>query len=146
LGWIGEPAKPAVPALISAAKNRHSSALPIVQPVAASALGLIGDARPDVVAMLTGLLKDERVQSDGNNYSAVVYALGRLGPEARDAVPVLLEQLQDKTNRNRWYVLSALRGIGPGAAAAVPTLARSVEAFGQLVEGFGLDLADPFPR
>jgi HEAT repeat protein len=131
LGWIGEGAKAAVPALLRVVKEErstsHSRSLPDVRLPAAGALGSIGDARPDVVAALAELTKDRWVQTYGNEYDDVAYALGRLGPEAKAAVPVLVEQLQDKNHRWRAYVLRALQGIGPGAGAAVPALIRVLE-------------------
>ena len=47
-------------------------------------------------------------------------ALGAIGPDAKDAVPLLIPLLNDQQLRGN--TLTALKGIGPGAAAAVPAL------------------------
>lgn len=49
-------------------------------------------------------------------------ALGEMGTEARSAMPVLLEALNDRTLRVRMRTIAALEQIGPPAKAAVPAL------------------------
>ena len=48
--------------------------------------------------------------------------LGRMGPEAREAVPTLLELLQDESIQNRRLAAWTLGSIGQGAVEAIPAL------------------------
>ena len=48
--------------------------------------------------------------------------LGRMGPEAREAVPTLLELLQDASIQNRRLAAWTLGNIGQGAVEAIPAL------------------------
>jgi HEAT repeat protein len=56
-------------------------------------------------------------------------ALGEFGPEARSAVPVLVEVLRDTRNNVvlRRFAASALGEIGPDAKAAVPELLEALK-------------------
>ena len=47
--------------------------------------------------------------------SDAVVALGKIGPEAKDAVPALTELLNDKNENVRSAAAIALGGIGPAA-------------------------------
>src|SRR5262249_4934277 len=60
----------------------------------------------------------------GTDCDAAVEALGRIGPDARAAVPVLMEALAapEPYLMFRYRVAKALGGIGPAAKAAVPAL------------------------
>ena len=51
-----------------------------------------------------------------------------MGPEAKDAVPDLLERLGDDDPRVRKMAVRALGQIGPAAAAAVPELIRILQS------------------
>ena len=46
--------------------------------------------------------------------------MGKIGPEARAAVPVLMEALESRASRS--FAAKALGGIGPAAKPAVPAL------------------------
>jgi len=54
----------------------------------------------------------------------VLFILGRIGPNARPAVPALLKLLQDCNSGLRQSAVATLGLIGPDARAAVPALAR----------------------
>ena len=56
--------------------------------------------------------------------SDAVVALGKIGPEAKDAVPALTELLNDKNENVRSAAAIALGGIGPAAKSAVPALTK----------------------
>jgi HEAT repeat protein len=49
-----------------------------------------------------------------------------MGPEAREAVPTLLELLQDESIQNRRLAAWTLGNIGQGAVEAIPALLVAV--------------------
>jgi HEAT repeat protein len=51
-----------------------------------------------------------------------VYALGQIGPGAREAVPALVKAVDDVKQEVRWYAVDALGRIGPDAEQAVPAI------------------------
>ena len=51
-----------------------------------------------------------------------IAALGQMGPEAKTAVPDLIEMLKDQYEDIRQLAVDALAQIGPDAKAAVPAL------------------------
>ncbi len=50
------------------------------------------------------------------------FALGKIGPAAKEAVPALIAALKDEDKDVRVYAASALGHIGPAAKEAVPAL------------------------
>ena len=58
------------------------------------------------------------------NYAAsmVVYTLGKIGPEAKAAVPSLIELLKDQSESIRISSSIALGNIGPEVKVAIPEL------------------------
>src|SRR5579859_7097180 len=109
LGFIGPPAKEAVPSLLRWATSSDLH-------VACSAMRALGEIRAEpnlVLPVLTNAL-----------HSAVpvvrlnaVTALADLGPDARPAVPVLVELFNDSFQDIRRNARSALRAIDPEAEA-----------------------------
>ena len=63
-------------------------------------------------------LKDNSIR----NRRGAVFALGQIGPAAKDAVPALIEALKDKDGKARVYAASALAKIDPASKDAVPAL------------------------
>ena len=53
-----------------------------------------------------------------------VWSIGMMGPEAKNAVPLLMNLAKDKDAEMRQGVAEALGGIGPGAKDAIPVLAE----------------------
>jgi hypothetical protein len=51
-----------------------------------------------------------------------IQALGKIGPAAKDAIPPLIEALNDKDNQTRSRAVTALGSIGADAMIAVPML------------------------
>lgn len=56
-----------------------------------------------------------------------------MGPNAKPAVPALINLLQETNRMNRGYVAKALGAIGPSAATAIPALAGLLEDKNQFV-------------
>jgi HEAT repeat protein len=108
-------AKDAVPVLIEALKEKDDVT---VLPVAAKALGRLGSA---AVPALTEALevKDGRLQA----YAAM--ALKQIGPDAKPAVPALIEvvkKYKEPAQLAKLQAIAALGKIGSGAKEAVPIL------------------------
>ena len=59
--------------------------------------------------------------------NAAAYAISGMGPEAKSAVPALIEALKDPVAAVRFPVIIALREIGPDAQAAVPALTEALD-------------------
>ncbi len=142
---MGASAKPAVPAIITAADSPDydvrkyavaalgkispdpGEALPVlikavnkrdvyIGRVAAHAIGNMGaDAKEAVPALIEAVSSNQWT----SRYSAAE-ALGRIGQDAKAAVPVLTAALNDKLLRP--YAAEALGAIGPAAKEAVPPL------------------------
>lgn len=95
---IGPDAKAAVPELIAAIQNQE------IRRQAIDALGIIGDASPDVVKALIAGLKNDRMHIR----VASARALARMGPKAKDAVEPLKafgqlsKQGENATTANVW--------------------------------------------
>ena len=142
LGKIGPAAKPAAPALIElmtdpddavcrqalealrqirpgpevgipAVTKVLTEASPAMQVRALHALAEIG---PEVVPFLIEALAEE----DAVHWACI--GLQEIGPEAKDAVPALIEALDDPRLDVRREVTLALAAIGEAAAPAIPKL------------------------
>jgi HEAT repeat protein len=148
LGSMGKDAKQAAPALVELLKDEEIS----VRREAAWALGEIEAEAKDAAPALISALKDMdffdqagktlekmgvkalpfliRALNDKNDdvRSRVIKAIGKLGPEAVEAVPALIKVVKE----DKFVSLEAagtLGDIGPKAAAAIPALiARLKEA------------------
>jgi HEAT repeat protein len=141
LGEFGPEAISAVAALLPLLKDSHAQ----VRAAAAGALGATKDGRVEVVGALIGLFSDENAAvtvKAANGLSqigeAAVPALVRtlkdenfrtlaieiLGPEARAAVPSLLELMTraDVNAAVRHEAMIALGLMGPSASSAAPRL------------------------
>ena len=131
LGEIGPAARQAVPALAAALRDRHKG----VVSAAAAALGKMG---PGGVKALTDLAKDASKPAEARRLA--VESLGKIGPDAKDAVPALVEMLQGKGKGKpkrpkqmtdadrvlRLEVVQTLGKIGPEATDAVKPLEEIV--------------------
>lgn len=71
------------------------------------------------VAQLIECIRQPRMRFE--DMDAAQY-LGKSGPAAREAVPALIEMLNDKTRLARGVAVQTLAAIGPDAIAAVPAL------------------------
>ncbi|MEI8376113.1 MAG: HEAT repeat domain-containing protein [Planctomycetota bacterium] len=73
------------------------------------------------VPRLMDALKHEKFRVD------IVYALGRIGPDAAPAAGELAKLVEDKKSRVAHEAIIALGNIGPGAKDAVPALVKALE-------------------
>jgi HEAT repeat protein len=167
---LARAGKPAVPALIEALKSENSQ----VREGAAEVLGEIGKDAKTAVPQLKDLLKDNaphvRVQAAMALYRAeyrpaamiallagaakqndtgrlgAIRSLGKIGPAAKRAVPVLAEALKNKSISVRDFAARALEHIGPGAEKAVPALTvalKDPEALVRMTSVWALDAIGP---
>ncbi len=84
------------------------------------------EAVPALVQTMKEGLKDPDAHVDRRPFVAEV--LGWMGPEARAAVPALIEGLgRDKDTIFREACIRALEGIGPAAKDAVPALRQALQ-------------------
>jgi HEAT repeat protein len=113
---MGSPAVSAVPTLIEVLNDEDSS----VRSVAALALGSIGGDE-NIVPVLIKALGDE----DKEVRESVVLALGRMGKPAKEAVPELVQLLEDSHSRTiRYYAAGALGKIG--TPDVIPALVKAL--------------------
>jgi hypothetical protein len=118
-------AREALPALVAALDDPD----PGVRYGAAMALHKV-EVPPAAIPGLVRALKDQSMYyhggidsaNDGSLRAAAAYALGRLGPQAREATPDLTGLLGDKALNARWAAAWSLGEIGPDAKAAIPEL------------------------
>ena len=118
LGKIGPEAKAAVSALTDALKDKDSE----VREYAAEALAFIDpNARADVLE----LIKAMRYTKDIYDRKKIARTLGTIGPEAKIAIPILIETLKNNGNKD---AAETLGKFGPAAKAAVPTLIKALKS------------------
>ncbi len=141
---LGAAAEPAVPGLAEALRDEQEA----VRTAAAGALGALGPRARSAAPVLFAALDDPRANvraaaaqalasleltaesvsslakalgnPDGYVRAFAAWSLGNLGPDAREAVPALVEALVPDDTAN--VVAAALARIGPAAAEAVPAL------------------------
>ena len=115
LGFYGEYAEAAVPALVGVLRARRGSD---ASQFAAWSLGEIG-GQPDIaVPALIEVISDEA--GDGE----AIEAIGKFGAEAAEAVPVLEAALGDEDLRYATRAAQALAAVDPGSSALSPAIVR----------------------
>jgi HEAT repeat protein len=126
LGRIGPEAKTAIPALIAAIQSSDASsrALPI------AALVQIAPNDNEVIRTLIQLLSEKQ---DLGTRADAANALGLVGSQAKDAVPLLIDLLKVRDEKNpslsataRKIAVSTLGKIGKQAKAAVPAVKEAL--------------------
>jgi HEAT repeat protein len=121
LGNLGSEVKGVVPVLVDALRDREKG---VVQ-AAAEALAKTG---AEGVKALADVVKEKK--SDPTARKTAVESLGKIGPPAKEAVPILVEVLKSSTGRRpdqtalnlRLEIVVTLGQIGPDAKEAVATL------------------------
>ena len=104
---IGPAAASAVPLLIDLLRKRVSfDPDPFYVSLAADALGNIG-----AIDALPALLQALRETDDPSDAAALVQALGKLGPDAAEAVPSLVDLTGDDRGRNRFHESEDVRQV-----------------------------------
>lgn len=122
-GRVGKGAGPVIPQLIEALK------LPNTRVRISVANAFWGDlaALPGTdaaVPLLISILADTKADNADNKLlrDCVIGAFGRIGPRAKESVPVLVALLKDEDKAVRQETADSLGGIGPAAADALPAL------------------------
>ena len=112
LALLGPKAKEAAPALVAEMRSEPSHALPDPKMEAAKALWKVDSAR--YLEELKGKNREEKWTA--------VFALIYIGPEAKDAIPTLVEMIKNHRDNNRPHALLALGHLDPDANLALPLL------------------------
>jgi len=113
----GPDAKAAIPALIGILRRADYQSY---EPrLAADVLGEIGPAATLAVPALIEILPKE-------SYSAIS-ALGKIGPEAKDALPFLEQKLHSRGANVRWKAADAIIRIAPQNASATISVLHELE-------------------
>jgi HEAT repeat protein len=110
LGRFGPAARPALPALLEAMKDKEAE----VRWTSAMAVGKIGPEAREAVPALVALFRDE----DPLVREHAAESLGDIGPDAHAAVPALTEILNDPVARVRRDAVRSLGQIGSAARPA----------------------------
>lgn len=118
LGEIGPDASAATPALL---RLLGSDDWDLREGVTGALQRIAPDSEVVTAATVQAWSSSARSETGPRRYRAVL-TLGRLGPKAAGAVPMLTEMLGDPTSG----AARALGQIGPAAAAAVPALAEAL--------------------
>ncbi len=116
LGELGTKAQAATPILLVALQD------PTTRHVAARTLGRIGSKSPEAIAVLIDILQNDSMYERRRSAAA---DLGDFGPAAKDAIPVLREEIERDPNPG-WYVAADTLGK-IGGEDVVPILTKAIE-------------------
>jgi HEAT repeat protein len=119
LGGLGDAAKDALPAMEKLLKDPDNK----VRVVAAQAVWKMDRAK--VSAVVPVFIEGLRDQTSWYNRGTSAHLLGQIGPEAKAAIPVLMETLKDQHEDIRGLAADALGQMGPEAKAAIPALEQA---------------------
>jgi HEAT repeat protein len=115
---VGTPADTAVPALAELLDTAHA-------PVAAYAISVYKARAQAALPQLTQLLSDTSQSADARWNAA--RTIGKTGPPAIDALPVLIEMTRDSEATVRGNATEAIGDIGPTAVEGVPALIAALD-------------------
>jgi HEAT repeat protein len=123
LGKIGPPAVPDLIKLMETKKDKAAH-------MATSALSEMGAKAKDAVPVLILRLKYLQGPNNESEKAFVAEILGRMGPDARAAVPTLVTLMQDKGESDyaRVQYIRAIRSIGPGGPEAIPDFLQALKS------------------
>jgi len=114
LALVGPPAKRALPNIERLMRDKSKSC---PHDAAYAHWKITGNADP-AVTVLVELLQDINFQGDA------IETLGDMGPEAKNAVPTLIEQLNSSEDYLRESAVLTLGAIGPQAKESLPALRK----------------------
>lgn len=97
---------------------------------AARKLHSIADNVKPAVAALADILATKGLKTE--LYVTTLKAIALYGPEAKSAVPSLLQRLKDPEPKIRIHTVMALQAIGPEAKAAAPELIKRLDDLGTM--------------
>ena len=112
LGAIGPDAKTAVPKLVAALKQK----LVELQKLKSTKEGPITKMKLQQI--------EEHIKQLEHECSSIIEVFHLIGPDAEEAVPVLIASLKDPELAEE--AIQALYGIGPSAKSAIPAIRRTV--------------------
>ena len=119
IGLLGSD-KAAVPNLMAVLKASN----PTARMNAANALAVLGPESKPAFSILMELARND--ESIGVRTNALL-AIGRLGVEAKSAIPFLIENVKSTDAGRQFGAAMALYQIGPEAKAAIPALRELLE-------------------
>lgn len=91
--------------------------------IATNVADALVDMGKDAVPAVAAELKNPKLRR------AAVVVLGRIGPDAKDAVPALVEALRGETDKDaRREIFMSLSNIGPAQASIVPELLKDLKS------------------
>ncbi len=123
LGAIAALGPKILPKVIESLKDKTR------RPFAAALIYRMGpQAAPTVPALIEALGEPPASENDVQFRRQAQLALAAIGPEAKDAVGVLIESLASDDREVRGTACYALGKMGPAAAAAVPALQQRLQA------------------
>ncbi len=125
---FGHKASPALSALIQSLDSDDWQ----LRSVAEAAIAAMGPAGKAAIPRLMRLLQEQPANDPPNNkinlQAGAVWALGKLGPDARIAVPMMIKALEtDQDPRMRGAAAEALGNFGDGAKHAIPALRKALQ-------------------
>jgi HEAT repeat protein len=124
LDALGPKAEAATQGLIEVIEQDENFS---VRQFAVGALSRVSPASISVPVLLKALRR-EQSRKDVPVAGAILQTLGRIGPEAAPAIPVLVETYDTAKNEHeRASAMMALGGIGPGAQVALPTILKATK-------------------
>lgn len=127
LGRVGKNKESLVPELLKLLRHNDEW----VRCTAASALGRIGKQPQIVVPALICLMKTEKVMvNSAGPRQKILYGLEQFGPQAKSAIPMLLELISNKEENEelRQIAISVLESMGKEARITIPTLTKLLES------------------
>ena len=154
---MGPEAKAAIPALTELLRDEKR----IVRVAAAEALAKMGpEPKSTAISILIELLRDktgevprprvfsthgfpEEQRLEWNARVRAAGALGKMGPEAKRAIPALTELLRDEEYDLRFSAASALKGIGMSAIPALMESLRDREWTARQASALALGMMGP---
>ncbi|MHB8524361.1 MAG: HEAT repeat domain-containing protein [Limisphaerales bacterium] len=118
LGRLGQPARLAVPALIEALKSKHGlTRYYAIESIWKIAPDQVPVAMPALVSTFTNEQSFWPADRDSPSQEMLFSLLGKMGPSAHDAAPLLFTGLASSNANVSGFAARALKKIDPAAAA-----------------------------